>query len=230
MSRMFVGLGLGLVFLAGCTVPEPRKLQLTSSGLKPGITAAQFDTRQSVPNKYHVTYDYKSSVPEESGLYEFTYSPREGGHRIAGFVLVAPPDDIDPQDLQNMAVQMQATEFLKDGKIKLPFNVELDERFQGLNVSGITKVRYEPHDCSSTLGECKFTRIKGNKRERRVSVLSETGGIWHRIETVVRPMAGEDELEVETYFTLDKYGIVQDSKIWRRTKSGEELNTAMRLK
>lgn len=240
--RILKKLGLGLIAaisLVGCSAPvleEVERVSPSTKGLRAGITAAEFETRPQVPAGLTLSYVWASG--EETFAFDFSHYPRpDGGLDLTGRFLLE-GIDVDPEALREIAAAIDAkgdlkgsaAELIKQDQIGLPVTGRADARFQLLDIKIFQPIRYEPHDCSFTLGSCEYKRFEqGQRAEMITSVITEENGIWRQVETGRDPRGGRERLVIEeTLATYDKYGLLVALNGWELTEEGPAQFTIRR--
>lgn len=225
--------------LAGCETAPSGSFpagKLDAKGIKPGITAAEFETRRAIPDGLVIGYQWVSDA--QTLNFEFRHDVTPSGLNLSGRLLLDEAIEVDPEALEQIAaaidasneIEGSAAELIKDDKIGLPLNGRTDERLQLKRLKLFNEITYRPHDCSFTLGQCEFTRTEeGERPEDIVSVLSESGGIWQQLKIGDDPRGGGEKIVIEeSLASFDEYGLLISVNGWEIDEDGETFYTVRR--
>lgn len=241
-QHLWFGMLLGIVAFigSGCAAPEiiPTGPSMASkSGLKPGLTAAQFESRAAIPQGLNLAYRWTSE--DEVLEFDFTHFQREDGSTLLdGGLLVDLPEGATREQLETVAaaidanprIKGSAANLIKGDKLRMPVKGITDARLQLKELRSIESYRYFPHDCSFTLGECRYRRVEENRRQERIlSLLREEGGIWHQLKYAFDPRGGNRTILIEeSYATYDKFGLLVALNGWEIAEDGPIIYRARR--
>lgn len=203
---------------------EKASMSASADGLKPGITAEEFANRKSFPNGFRAVYDMKTEGDPSALVFDLRHFNTDSGRaRIDGTLSLSFPGTIDAATLKRVAAEMNASQLIRGDKIQIPMRFQLDEQLQGISSTGFGDYKYLPNDCSTTLGVCKYTRITPDGSSEKVtSTLTESNGIWKRVER------GPGRDLTETYLTVDQYGLLIDSNTVERSSNGVSVRAIRR--
>jgi hypothetical protein len=208
-------LALALLVLAACApLPEgPR--ELTAEGIRPGVGAAHdFAAARRAPGA-PLRYLVHTPLRERPNEMEVLLERRDGGWLRTETVRIPESSAAQARLIATMIGQ-------RDGRAAVVEGTEVVLRSRDLldplgrtiaSDRGGAVVRWDPHDCRATLGECRAARTDPDGRTRHLVVTTtETAGVWREEirRDPSRDPQGRTTLMQESFYSLDEDGALID--------------------
>ena len=207
---------VALLVLAACApLPEDGPRQLTAEGIRPGVVAPNDFGADQPPLGTPVRYLIQTPLRERPNEMTVVIDRNEGGLVRTETVRIPESSAAEARLIATMIRQRDGRAAVVEGTEVVLRAVELLDP-QGRTVAsdrGGAIVRWDPHDCHGTPGECRTVRTDADGRTRHLVVTtSETGGIWR--EEVRRDPSrdpqGRATLLQESFYSLDEDGLLLD--------------------
>jgi hypothetical protein len=207
---------LALLLLAACApLPDGGPRQLTAEGIRPGVGASHDFGAGQPPLGTPVRYLIHTPVRERPNEMMVVIDRSAGGLVRTETVRIPESSATEARLIATMIRQRDGRAAVVEGTEVVLRAIELLDP-QGRTVAsnrGGAVVRWDPHDCHGTPGECRTARTDADGRTRYLVVsTTETGGIWreevHRDPS--RDPQGRATLLQESFYSLDDDGLLLD--------------------
>jgi hypothetical protein len=210
-----VALALLLALAACAPLPEGGQRQLTAEGIRPGIGAAHDLGAARPPLGTTVRYLIHTPPRDEPSELEVSLERREGGYIRSETVRIPESSAVEAGLIASMIGQRDGRAAVVEGTDVVLGARDLTDAL-GRTVEadrGGPVIRWDPHDCRATPGECRTVRTNPDGRSDPLVVTTiETNGIWRREvrRDPASDLPGRSTLLEEAFYSLDEDGLLID--------------------